>query len=578
MFFMHGFRAKPVSNALRSAHRCRHQFLPTALAIIVLALLGSNAAAQSVTESFTYQGRMLLYRYTLDNLPASGRQPGLLLYFHGHNTGSQEDLLYLSPSKQSIADTSGLVYVKLASPALRNGTLGGSGTRHWHDEDIAVVHEFLQTELPSKFSFDSNRIVFWGASQGTCFLNDFVVKHGTSYGGGLYAQCGCFNLSRKTRWETPPDFKNRFKVLVQATTGDFLYGPSVNSYWFYKYWIGLDTFADLSEAGGHCSGRWTVGDEDAIKWILGTKSLPTGSAGDRREPELPLRLAERREPEPGGCHGGGIIMERRGDGSALWWPIQANGGLEIAPRNAEAYFEISTITGSLSGTAAGVAADEAGHAYVASFGDGNHWIRRIDPAGVIQTIAGTGEAGFLGDGGPATEGRLNYPIGVAVDAAGNVYVADSRNNRIRRIDASGMIETIAGNGERGYSGDGGPASEARLREPRGVALDEAGNVYVADTFNHRVRRIDASGTIETIAGNGEWGYSGDGGPASEARLRNPKGWLWTQRATCMSPTPTTTGFGGSTRQGRSRRSQEPGKPDPPMVVMQGTEARPGKRD
>ena len=169
----------------------------------------------------------------------------------------------------------------------------------------------------------------------------------------------------------------------------------------------------------------------------------------------------------------------------------------------------------------GVAMDSAGNVYVAD--TENHRVRRIDPTGLIETVAGTGERGYSGDGGPATAARLDTPRGVAVDGVGGVYVADTGNHRVRRIDASGVIETVAGTGRGGYSGDGGPATAARLDSPWGVAADGAGGVYVADAWNGRVRRIDASGVIETVAGTGEWGRSGDGGPATAARLAIPYG-------------------------------------------------------
>ena len=169
----------------------------------------------------------------------------------------------------------------------------------------------------------------------------------------------------------------------------------------------------------------------------------------------------------------------------------------------------------------GVAVDGAGNVYIAD--QSNRRIRKVDSSGVITTIAGTGERGFGGDGGPAVEAQLRSPTGVAVDGAGNVYIADQSNRRIRKVDSSGVITTIAGTGERGVGGDDGPAVEAQLRAPTGVAVDSAGNVYIADQSNPRIRKVDSSGIITTIAGTGEFGFSGDGGPAVEAQLIAPYG-------------------------------------------------------
>lgn len=141
----------------------------------------------------------------------------------------------------------------------------------------------------------------------------------------------------------------------------------------------------------------------------------------------------------------------------------------------------------------------------------------------VQTVAGTGTAGFSGDGGPAKEARLAVPAGIAVDAKGTLYICDSGNARIRIIDASGTIETIAGIGIPEFSGDGGPAVEAQLSFPTGIAVSSDGSIYVADTDNHRIRRIAPDGTITTTAGTGNQGFSGDGGPAAAAELSNPTG-------------------------------------------------------
>lgn len=146
-------------------------------------------------------------------------------------------------------------------------------------------------------------------------------------------------------------------------------------------------------------------------------------------------------------------------------------------------------------------------------------------AWTITTAVGTGERGFAGDGGPATAALLNGPFDVAFDAAGNLYFSDTFNHRIRRVDAaSGLISTVAGTGEAGYSGDGGPATRAALNEPYGVIVDRAGNLYTADRLNRRVRRIDAAtGVVTTLAGTGEAAYGGDGGKAAQAGLAEPNG-------------------------------------------------------
>ncbi len=170
-------------------------------------------------------------------------------------------------------------------------------------------------------------------------------------------------------------------------------------------------------------------------------------------------------------------------------------------------------------TAQRVVVDSAGNVY---FSDtANYRIRRITPEGIIDTVAGNGAPGYSGDGGPANEAALNQPNGVALDMAGNLYIADSTNNRIRRMTPEGIIRTVAGNGVRGYSGDGGAATEAALNYPMGVAVDAVGNLYIADTENNRIRKVTLDGIIRTVAGNGEQGAIGDGGPATDAQLFLP---------------------------------------------------------
>ena len=143
-------------------------------------------------------------------------------------------------------------------------------------------------------------------------------------------------------------------------------------------------------------------------------------------------------------------------------------------------------------------------------------------SGIITTVAGTGERGFSGDGGPATQARLNRPYRVFVDAEGNLFIVDLGNHRIRKVDATtGIITTIAGTGQEGFGGDGGPATRAVFDIPLGIFVDAGGNLFVADRYNHRIRKIDLQGIITTVAGNGGEGFSGDGGPATRASLADP---------------------------------------------------------
>jgi sugar lactone lactonase YvrE len=217
----------------------------------------------------------------------------------------------------------------------------------------------------------------------------------------------------------------------------------------------------------------------------------------------------------------------------------------------------------------GLAYDTVGNLYFAE--TGNHIVRRVTPAGIITTVAGTGVQGFAGDGGAATLALLDSPSSVALDAAGDLFLADAHNHRIRRVDAvtsiittfagtgiaaeldlpsalafdaaqnlyfadqrrhvvrridhaSGAITTVAGNGTQAYSGDLGPATQAAIDSPSGLALDASGNLYIADTHNHRIRRVDAvTGVITSVAGTGQPGFAGDASAATSAAIDLPRG-------------------------------------------------------
>jgi uncharacterized protein (TIGR03437 family) len=167
-----------------------------------------------------------------------------------------------------------------------------------------------------------------------------------------------------------------------------------------------------------------------------------------------------------------------------------------------------------------LALDGIGNLYISEMG--NNRVRRISPGGIISTLAGSGDYGFRGDGGGAASAAFTFPWGLAADQAGNVYITDTGNNRVRKVSTNFVINTVVGNGLPGYYGDGGPGFLARLNAPRGVALDSAGNLFIADTQNRVVRRVSFSGFIITMAGNGKAGMSGDGGAATEAQLNAPE--------------------------------------------------------
>ena len=167
----------------------------------------------------------------------------------------------------------------------------------------------------------------------------------------------------------------------------------------------------------------------------------------------------------------------------------------------------------------GVGVDAAGNLYIAD--QGNNVIRMVDGTGTIYTVAGNGTPGYSGDGGAATLAQLHFPQDVAFDASGNMYIGDEVNNVVRIVSPGGIINTFAGTGVAGYFGDGGPATLAQLKGPNGVAVDAAGNVYIGDAGNYVIRVVDPAGNINTYAGNGTQGFTGDGGPATAAELYEP---------------------------------------------------------
>jgi trimeric autotransporter adhesin len=176
---------------------------------------------------------------------------------------------------------------------------------------------------------------------------------------------------------------------------------------------------------------------------------------------------------------------------------------------------ITTFSNLFVSFSASLATDASGNLYLA---DGISSVLKIDPSGSATIIAGQSYPGYNGNGIAATTALLNQPNGLALDNGGNIYISDSGNNRIRKVDSSGIISTVAGDGGVGFSGDGGLATAATLYEPSDVAVDTKGNIYIADRNNFRVRKVDTSGTIQTLAGNGGFGYNGNGLPALSTNL------------------------------------------------------------
>lgn len=169
---------------------------------------------------------------------------------------------------------------------------------------------------------------------------------------------------------------------------------------------------------------------------------------------------------------------------------------------------------------ADIAFDASNNLYIADYV--NYRIRKVSTAGIISTYAGSGTAGSLGDGGPATAAQFHFPYRVIFDESDNLFIADAYNNKIRKVTPSGIISTFAGTGTPAFSGDGGPATAAELANPVGIAFDGTGNMYIADDYNNRIRKISTTGIISTFAGTGTAGYFGDGGPASAAQLNEPR--------------------------------------------------------
>ena len=215
---------------------------------------------------------------------------------------------------------------------------------------------------------------------------------------------------------------------------------------------------------------------------------------------------------------GDIYVNLNGEGAI--WKISSSGVVTlVAGGNGTGEIPDGPVTGTgIFPNLTGLVVDASGNLYITEFSSCK--VRKISTSGTISTIAGTGTPGFSGDGGAATAAKLNFPFGLAIDATGNIYVADMFNNRVRKISTGGIITTVAGSATSGSGGDGGAATSAQLNQPEGLAFDGSGNLYIADVNNNKIRKV-AGGNISTYAGTGIYGSTGDGGPATSATLSSP---------------------------------------------------------
>jgi RHS repeat-associated protein len=326
---------------------------------------------------------------------------------------------------------------------------------------------------------------------------------------------------------------------------------------------GTVTFYDGSSAIGTGTISGTTAALTTTSLTLGANSITASWPGNSSFNGVVSGSLTQIVTPPGGSGGAGIINTVAGNGnygnsgqtgpatSAEFYSdysvaTDASGNLYIADNGGEVVLKVTASTGMMSVVAgngtegysgdggvatsaeldgpAGIAVDSSGNIYIAD--SGNVRIRKVTVStGIITTVAGNGDWNFSGDGGAATSASLAGPLGVAVDSAGNIYIADSSNRRVRKVTAStGDITTVAGTGAAGYTGDGGAATSAKIALPQAVAVDGSGDIYIADANNSVIRYVKAStGIITTVAGNGTAGYKGDGGLATSAELNSPQG-------------------------------------------------------
>lgn len=275
----------------------------------------------------------------------------------------------------------------------------------------------------------------------------------------------------------------------------------------------------LAGCGGSVAASQTPPPVSAITSVSAEASAPLASSTAAAEARLfgPVGVASDAAGDIYVSQCGGPTVISRVDRLGQMTTIAGNGSFDFAGDDGPAILAAV-------GCPVGMAIGPDGALYYADHASNR--IRKIDLAGIITTVAGSGPAGvnlgsFSGDGGLAVNATLQEPWDVAFDQLGSLFISDRDNNRIRKVDPTGVISTVAGDGVLGYGGDGGPAIRAGLSQPLGIALDTAGNLLIADSGNERVRLVDSNGMISTVVGTGAKGFSGDGGPATAASIDQP---------------------------------------------------------
>jgi len=399
-------------------------------------------------------------------------------------------------------------------------TIAGTGKKFnlqaWQDGVPAVTADL---ELPSAVAADraGNVYVSEGSRVARITPAGIITTLTKRHGSGLAVDATGDVYLAETQTSVVTEIRPDGSTIVIAGTGHQGFtgdgGPATSANLTYPVAVAIDSAGDIFI--GDSTRIRKVGVDHRMSTIAGTGEA--GFSGDG----FPALVAKISNTDSLAVDGGGVVYFADSSNGRIR-RVTADGIIRTLPGiNGDG---APAATATLAGPT-GLAFGQDGSLYVAER-DGER-VRRIDPSGRITTVAGNGVIGFGGDGGSAVAAELDHPTAIALDGSGNLFIADSKNNRVRRVDRGGRITTVAGSGTAGFGGDGGPATAAMLNEPVGLAIDRDGAVLVADSKNSCVRRIDADGVIKTIAGHktddDRGGFAGDGGQATAALLGWPQG-------------------------------------------------------